>query len=69
MYCNEFKPEYVECLEKAWSEVRPGSLIPKELPAVADLVIIEYNRVSTFVDIIISNQQTVYLYFFFLAFK
>ncbi|CAB5389079.1 unnamed protein product [Rhizophagus irregularis] len=44
MYCNEFKPEYLECSEKTWSEVRPRSLTPKELPTVADLVIIEYSR-------------------------
>ncbi|CAG8699207.1 13494_t:CDS:10, partial [Funneliformis caledonium] len=44
MYCNELKSEYVECSEKTWNEARPRSLIPKELPTVADLVIIEYNR-------------------------
>ncbi|CAB4429621.1 unnamed protein product [Rhizophagus irregularis] len=44
MYCNELKPEYVECTEKTWNEALPRSLIPKELPTVADLVIIEYNR-------------------------
>ncbi|CAB4397015.1 unnamed protein product [Rhizophagus irregularis] len=43
MYCNELKPEYVECTEKTWNEALPISLIPKE-PTVADLVIIEYNR-------------------------
>jgi len=67
MYCNELQPEYVECPEKTWNEARPRSLIPKELPTVADLVIIEYNRVNIFLDIIISNQQThqyVYLCFF-----
>jgi len=56
MYCNELKPEYVECSEKTWNEARPRSLIPKELPTVADLVIIDYNRVSTFLDFITSNQ-------------
>uniref|UniRef100_U9UUL0 Uncharacterized protein n=1 Tax=Rhizophagus irregularis (strain DAOM 181602 / DAOM 197198 / MUCL 43194) TaxID=747089 RepID=U9UUL0_RHIID len=44
MYCNELKPEYVKCSEKIWKEARPRLLIPKELPTVADLVIIEYNR-------------------------
>ncbi|CAG8483199.1 6796_t:CDS:2, partial [Acaulospora colombiana] len=44
MYCNELKPEYVECSEKTWNGARPRSLIPKELPTVADLVIIEYSR-------------------------
>ena len=58
MYCNELKPEYVECSEKAWNEALSRSLIPKELPTVSDLVIIEYNRVSTFLDIITNNQQT-----------
>jgi len=58
MYCNELKPEYVECSEKTWNEARPRSLIPKELPTVADLVIIEYSRVNIFLDITISNQQT-----------
>ncbi|EXX59972.1 hypothetical protein RirG_184160 [Rhizophagus irregularis DAOM 197198w] len=38
------QPEYVECTEKTWNEALPRSLIPKELPTVADLVIIEYNR-------------------------
>ncbi|KAF0365846.1 hypothetical protein F8M41_013685 [Gigaspora margarita] len=50
MYCNEFKPEYVECSEKTWNGARPRSLILKELPTVADLVIIEYNRVNIFLD-------------------
>ncbi|CAG8463275.1 4620_t:CDS:10 [Acaulospora morrowiae] len=45
MYCNELKPKYVECSEKAWNEARPRSLIPKELPTVADLAIIEYSRI------------------------
>ncbi|PKY32915.1 hypothetical protein RhiirB3_451450 [Rhizophagus irregularis] len=44
MYCNELKPEYVKCSEKIWKEARPRLLVPKELPTVADLVIIEYNR-------------------------
>ncbi|CAG8616063.1 4450_t:CDS:10, partial [Ambispora leptoticha] len=44
MYCNELKPKYVECSQKAWNEARPRSLIPKELPTVADLAIIEYSR-------------------------
>ncbi|KAF0419085.1 hypothetical protein F8M41_007192 [Gigaspora margarita] len=44
MYCNELKPEYVECSEKTWNGARPRSLIPKELPTVANLVIIEYSR-------------------------
>ncbi|CAB5395020.1 unnamed protein product [Rhizophagus irregularis] len=44
MYCNELKPEYVKCSEKIWKDARPRLLIPKELPTVADLVIIEYNR-------------------------
>ena len=60
MYCNELKPKYVECSQKAWNEARPRSLIPKELPTVADLAIIEYSRVNIFLDydIIISDQQT-----------
>ncbi|CAG8621023.1 1390_t:CDS:10, partial [Acaulospora morrowiae] len=45
MYCDERKPKYVECSEKAWNEARPRSLIPKGLPTVADLAIIEYSRI------------------------
>jgi hypothetical protein len=58
MYCGELKTEYIKCSEKTWNQVRPRVLIPKEFPTVADLVIIEYNRVSAFSDIITSNQQT-----------
>ncbi|CAG8707098.1 6133_t:CDS:10, partial [Funneliformis mosseae] len=43
MYCNELKPEYVECSEKTWNKARPRSLAPKMMPTVAHLVIIEYN--------------------------
>ncbi|PKC17633.1 hypothetical protein RhiirA5_368860 [Rhizophagus irregularis] len=39
-YCDE----YVRCSEETWDEVRPRPLIPKELPTVADLAVIEYNR-------------------------
>ena len=46
MYCNECKPEYVKCSEKAWDEA------PKMLPTIAHLVIIEYNTVRTFLDVI-----------------
>ncbi|CAG8498928.1 9463_t:CDS:10 [Paraglomus occultum] len=44
MYCNELKPEYLGCSGKTWNEARPRPLTPKELPTVADLVIIEYSR-------------------------
>src|SRR5688572_5427979 len=37
MYCYELKPDYVKCSNKIWNESRLKSLIPKELPAVADL--------------------------------
>ncbi|CAB4478158.1 unnamed protein product [Rhizophagus irregularis] len=33
-----------KCSEETWDEVRPRPLIPKELPTVADLAVIEYNR-------------------------
>ncbi|POG69435.1 hypothetical protein GLOIN_2v1480000 [Rhizophagus irregularis DAOM 181602=DAOM 197198] len=58
MYCNEFKPEYLECSEKTWSEVRPRSLTPKELPTVADLVIIEYSRLLSDNNYSIQNGAT-----------
>ena len=61
MYCNELKPEYLECSEKTWNEARARPLIPKELPTVADLVIIEYSRVNIFLDIIISTSKHINL--------
>jgi hypothetical protein len=70
MYCNELKPVYVECSEKTWNEARPRSLTPKELPTVANLVIIEYSRVNIFLDIIISNSKHINLFTcVFLAFE
>ncbi|CAB4434743.1 unnamed protein product [Rhizophagus irregularis] len=51
MYCGELKTEYIKCSEKTWNQVHPRVLILKELPTVADLVIIEYNR-------LLSNRQS-----------
>ncbi|CAB5324599.1 unnamed protein product [Rhizophagus irregularis] len=36
--------DMILCSEETWDEVRPRPLIPKELPTVADLAVIEYNR-------------------------
>ncbi|CAB5211477.1 unnamed protein product [Rhizophagus irregularis] len=43
MYCNEVKPEFVTCSEKVWNKIRPRPLVPKMLPSVVQLIIIEYN--------------------------
>ncbi|CAG8745951.1 8496_t:CDS:10, partial [Rhizophagus irregularis] len=43
MYCNEVKPEFVTCSEKVWNKIRPRPLVPKMLPSVVHLIIIEYN--------------------------
>jgi len=33
----------VTCSEKLWNNIRPGSLVPKMLPPVVQLMIVEYN--------------------------
>ncbi|CAG8725937.1 19704_t:CDS:2, partial [Gigaspora rosea] len=38
-----FKPEFVTCSEKVWNKIRPRLLVPKMLPSVVHLIIIEYN--------------------------
>ncbi|GBC23364.2 hypothetical protein GLOIN_2v1711017 [Rhizophagus irregularis DAOM 181602=DAOM 197198] len=43
MYCNEVKLEFVTCSEKVWNKIRPRPLVPKMLPSVVQLIIIEYN--------------------------